>query len=315
MITKFLDPRNDLAFKRIFGTVRNSDILIHFLNDILELKQDPIKTVTFLKVNQDPVIAAERQSIVDVMCEDEKNNKFIIEMQLSRESGFIKRAQYYASKTYINQRDDGVAYKDLQNVRFLAIYDETLFSKKPGYISHHEMRDIKTQENDLDSFKFVFLELSKFTNTIENLKTLTEKWAYFFKHATETTEEDLAQIVGADSIIEQAYKELDRFGWSKEDLMEYDAVDMKIESIRDGMEGSFSEGMEKGEAIGIEKGEAIGMEKGREEGREEADTIRVRKTVLNMHKLGIDIDIISKTTELTGETIEKIIKEKPSEDE
>ena len=97
--------------------------------------------------------------------------------------------------------------------------------------------------------------------------------------------------------------------------MEYDAVDMKIESVRDSMEGSFSEGMEKGEAIGIEKGEAIGMEKGREEGREEADTIRVRKTVLNMHKLGIDIDIISKTTELTGETIEKIIKEKPSEDE
>ncbi|OYZ37046.1 MAG: transposase, partial [Alphaproteobacteria bacterium 16-39-46] len=88
MITKFLDPRNDLAFKRIFGTPRNSDILIHFLNDILDLKEDPIQTVTFLKVNQDPVVAAERQSIVDVMCEDEKHNKFIIEMQLSRESGF-----------------------------------------------------------------------------------------------------------------------------------------------------------------------------------------------------------------------------------
>ncbi len=133
-ITKFLDPRNDLAFKRIFGTPRNSDILIHFLNDILDLKDDPIQTVTFLKVNQDPVVAAERQSIVDVMCEDEQGHKFIIEMQLSREYGFIKRAQYYASKTYINQRDAGVAYKDLQNVRFLAIYDETLFSKKTEYL-------------------------------------------------------------------------------------------------------------------------------------------------------------------------------------
>ncbi|HQS93961.1 MAG TPA: Rpn family recombination-promoting nuclease/putative transposase [Alphaproteobacteria bacterium] len=285
MITKFLDPRNDLAFKRIFGTPRNSDILIHFLNDILDLKEDPIQTVTFLKVNQDPVVAAERQSIVDVMCEDEKHNKFIIEMQLSRESGFIKRAQYYASKTYINQRDAGVAYKDLQNVRFLAIYDETLFSKKTEYLSYHEMRDIKTQENDLDSFKFVFLELSKFTNEIENLKTLTEKWAYFFKHATETSEEDLAKIVGGDLIIERAYKELDRFGWSKEELMEYEAVDMKIESVRDSMEGSFSDG----------------------------ENNKAREIVLNMHRMGMDIDTISKATSLTCEAVKNIIKEKEEE--
>ena len=97
--------------------------------------------------------------------------------------------------------------------------------------------------------------------------------------------------------------------------MESDAVDMKIESVRDSMEGSFSEGMEIGEAIGIEKGEAIGIEKGREEGREEADTDRVRKTVLNMQRLGIDIDMISKTTELTREAVEKIIKEETSGDE
>ncbi|OYZ36772.1 MAG: hypothetical protein B7Y25_06380 [Alphaproteobacteria bacterium 16-39-46] len=54
--------------------------LFIFFNDILNLKDDPIQTVTFLKVNQDPAVAAERQSIVDVMCEDEKHNKFIIEM-------------------------------------------------------------------------------------------------------------------------------------------------------------------------------------------------------------------------------------------
>ncbi|HQS83716.1 MAG TPA: Rpn family recombination-promoting nuclease/putative transposase [Alphaproteobacteria bacterium] len=292
MITKFLDPRNDLAFKRIFGTPRNSDILIHFLNDILGLKDDPIQTVTFLKVNQDPAVAAERQSIVDVMCEDEKHNKFIIEMQLARDPGFVKRAQYYASKTYIDQRDNRVDYKDLKNVRFLAIYEENLFSKKTDYISYHEMRDIKTHENDLDSFKFIFLELSKFKNKKGNLKTLTQKWAYFFKHAVDTKEEDLAEIVGSDLIIERAYKELDRFGWSKKELMEYEAVDMKIAAVRDALEESFSKGIEKG----------------REEGREEGDTI-VRKTVLNMHKMGMDIDTISKATSLTCEAIKKIIKE------
>ncbi|OYZ37356.1 MAG: hypothetical protein B7Y25_04520, partial [Alphaproteobacteria bacterium 16-39-46] len=168
---------------------------------------------------------------------------------------------------------------------FLAIYDETLFSKKTEYLSYHEMRDIKTQENDLDSFKFVFLELSKFTNEIENLKTLTEKWAYFFKHATETSEEDLAKIVGGDLIIERAYKELDRFGWSKEELMEYEAVDMKIESVRDSMEGSFSDG----------------------------ENNKAREIVLNMHRMGMDIDTISKATSLTCEAVKNIIKEKEEE--
>ena len=76
-------------------------------------------------------------------------------------------------------RDDGVDYKDLKNVRFLAIYEEKLFSKKKSYLSYHEMRDINTQENDLNSFKFIFLELSKFKDKKEDLKTITQKWAYF----------------------------------------------------------------------------------------------------------------------------------------
>jgi len=52
---KFLDPKNDVAFKKIFGTERNKDILIHFLNDILDFKgKRPIREVTFLKTVQDP---------------------------------------------------------------------------------------------------------------------------------------------------------------------------------------------------------------------------------------------------------------------
>ncbi|MGI4775698.1 MAG: PD-(D/E)XK nuclease family transposase, partial [Janthinobacterium lividum] len=33
-VSKFLDPKNDIAFRRIFGTEKNKDILIHFVNDI-----------------------------------------------------------------------------------------------------------------------------------------------------------------------------------------------------------------------------------------------------------------------------------------
>src|SRR5262245_22961814 len=102
MLHKFLDPKNDIAFKKIFETEKNKDILIHFLNDMITFKEgEKIKEVTFLKTVQDPETAAKKTSIVDILCRDEKENIYIVEMQVAKEKGFEKRAQYYASKAYI----------------------------------------------------------------------------------------------------------------------------------------------------------------------------------------------------------------------
>ena len=85
LVSKFLNPKNDYAFKRIFGTQKNQDILIHFLNDILGLSgQESIKAVTFLKNDQDPVIDAVKQSAVDVLCTDELGKHYIVEMQVAK---------------------------------------------------------------------------------------------------------------------------------------------------------------------------------------------------------------------------------------
>ena len=108
MFGKFLDPKNDLAFKRVFGSERNKDILIHFVNDIFDLQKNPVEEVTFLETNQNPRIAAERSSSVDILCRDHQGNRFIVEMQVAYDSSFEKRAQYYAAKNYIEQRDRGI---------------------------------------------------------------------------------------------------------------------------------------------------------------------------------------------------------------
>ena len=101
MLSKFLDPKNDVAFKKIFGTEKNKDILIHFLNDMITFKEGAhIKDVTFLKTVQDPETAAKKTSIVDILCVDEKGNHYIVEMQVAKEKGFEKRAQLYASKAW-----------------------------------------------------------------------------------------------------------------------------------------------------------------------------------------------------------------------
>ncbi len=103
MISKFLNPKNDYAFKKIFGTEKNKDILVDFINAILRFEgTEQIKTVVFLSPIQDPEIAAKKQSIVDILCTDQKGQQYIIEMQVAHMAGFEKRAQYYASKAYSN---------------------------------------------------------------------------------------------------------------------------------------------------------------------------------------------------------------------
>lgn len=129
--TKFLDPKNDFAFKKIFGTEKSKSILIHFLNDILGFPEgEKIKQVTFLKTVLDPEVAAKKQSIVDVLCVDEKGVQYIVEMQVARTDSFAKRAQYYAAKAYVNQMNNGDTYEKLKQIIFLAITDFVMFPRR-----------------------------------------------------------------------------------------------------------------------------------------------------------------------------------------
>ncbi len=80
-LSKFLDPKNDVAFRRIFGTEKNKDILIHFLNDILGFTgKNAIQDIEFLSTIQDPDIASKKQSIVDVLCRDSSGVQYVCEM-------------------------------------------------------------------------------------------------------------------------------------------------------------------------------------------------------------------------------------------
>src|SRR5579864_7778476 len=109
MLSKFLDPKNDVAFKKIFGSEKNKDILIHFLNDILEFSgHQQIQSVEFLRTIQDPDIAAKKQSIVDVLCQDAEGVKYIIEMQVySQQLDFWQGAVTTSHRSVLSVHEDG----------------------------------------------------------------------------------------------------------------------------------------------------------------------------------------------------------------
>ncbi len=181
-LSKFLDPKLDLTFKKIFGTEKNKNILIHFLNDILGCTEvNTIQEVEFLSTIMDPEIASDKQSVVDVLCRDSSGNRYIIEMQLTRDKGFEKRAQLYAAKAYSRQADKSGKYVDLKKIFFIAISNCTLFPDKLDYISSHTIRDEKTNEHDLKDFQFIFIELPKFPKSREEqLESVVDRWLFFF---------------------------------------------------------------------------------------------------------------------------------------
>lgn len=292
MITKFLDPKNDFAFKKIFGTEKNKDILIHFLNDMVTFKEKyPIQDVTFLKTVQDPETAAKKTSIVDILCRDEKGNQYIVEMQVVKEKGFEKRAQYYAAKAYVSQMVEKGKYEDLKEVIFLALTDFIMFPQTKEYKSEHVILDIETHNHHLRDFSFTFFELPKFTKNMNELTNVVEKWLYFFKHAEETSEKDLHTIIGHDDIIERAYEELNRFSWDEAEMNTYEQ-ELKYEWDQIAiMDQKFDEGLEEG----IEKG----REEGREEGRRE-EKIKIARTMILK---GLDVQTIHGITGLSQEEI------------
>ncbi|WP_168464252.1 Rpn family recombination-promoting nuclease/putative transposase [Wolbachia endosymbiont of Ctenocephalides felis wCfeT] len=306
-LTKFLDPKCDLTFKRIFGSEKNKSILIHFLNDILGFTaESKIQEVEFLSTIMDPEIASDKQSIVDILCKDSANNRFIIEMQVARDKGFEKRAQLYAARAYSRQLDRSGNYVDLQKVYFIAIANCNLFPEEVDYISTHNIRDINTNGNYLKDLQFVFIELLKFPkNEVKQLENIVEKWCFFFKYAEDTTDEDLKKIARRAPVIKQAYEELNKFHWDEKDLLAYEERIMDLRKE----EAIIEYRIDLATAKGREEGREKGRKEGREEGREEGRKAREIEVAINSLKSGISVDTVAKITGLPIDKVKQLQEE------
>jgi len=303
-ISKFLDPKNDFAFKKIFGSEKNKDILIHFINDMLEFKEaEKIQDITYLSPIQDPEIASKKQSIVDILCVAVNGEQIIVEMQVSPQIGFEKRAQYYAAKAYARQlnrgSEEGSRYQDLKKIIFIAICDKIIFKDKSSYISQHIIFDKATYTNDLKDFSFTFVELPKFSiKEIDKLHTIIEKWCYFFKYAPNTKESELCKIIGLDHVIERAYQELNQFNWTEQELFAYEEEQKRMMDNEATEEYFFQKGRQEGVQEGIQKG----IEKGRQE-----SMLKIAKKLIQE---GESVDKIIQWTGLSEEIIQSLDKAK-----
>jgi predicted transposase/invertase (TIGR01784 family) len=176
---------------------------------------------------------------------------------------------------------------DLKEIIFIAIADCVLFPNKSEYKSKHTIRDEDTNEHDLKDFYFIFIELPKFPKTKEDqLENIVEKWAYFFRYAEETSEEELEKIIGSDVIIKKAYEELNRFNWSEKEFIAYEQEIKRILDEQAVLAQRLDDATEKGKKIGKEEGK-----------------IEVAKTMLANN---VDVDTIVKFTGLSISEIKEL---------
>ena len=173
---RFVDPKNDLAFKKIFGDENRKEILISFLNAVLDLKgTHEIASIEILNPFQSPKIEMLKYTVLDIRAIDKRGITFIVEMQVEEVEGYRKRFQYYAAKAYSGQIERGEEYPKLNQVIFIGILNFIAFESK-NYQSRHLILNLETKDQDLSDIEFNFIELPKFKKTETELTTLLDKW-------------------------------------------------------------------------------------------------------------------------------------------
>ena len=221
---KFADVKNDIAFRKIFGNENKKEVLVSFLNAILDFgEKHKITDVTILNPYQLPKFRDGKSTIIDVKARDESGREFIVEMQVADALGFSKRVLYYTSQGYVSQIDRGEFYDKLNPTIFIGILDFTL-TKNPKYISRHRILDVETGERIMADMEFNFIELPKFNIERKDLKNLIEKWVFFIKEA-----ENLEVIPEGmdDPGLKAAFEQANIQSWSPEELEAYDYAGLR----------------------------------------------------------------------------------------
>jgi len=216
----YLDPKNDLTFKRVFG--EHKHLCMSLINSMLPLEK-PIVSIEYQTGELLPDIPGLRNSIVDVRCTDEDKRQFIVEMQMYWSERFKSRVLLNASKAYVRQLDKAEDFELLQPVYALNFVNDT-FEKSPEmkdeYYHYYKIVNVKDTGKQIKGLEFLFIELPKFKPQNRAKKKLQELWLRFLTEINETTVK-IPQELMKNEFTREAVKYMEQAAYTKEQLDEY----------------------------------------------------------------------------------------------
>lgn len=281
---KYLNPKADLTFKRVFG--EHPDLVMSFLNALLPLKpEESITDIEYLASEMVPDNPLRKNSIVDVRCKDNYGRHFIVEMQMIWSPEFKYRVLFNASKAYVRQADIGDEYELLQPVYSLNLVNDIFEPDLEEYYHYYRMVHVEHSDRVIDGLQLIFVELPKFTPHTYSEKKMHVLWLRYLTEINEKTREVPEELLEAPEI-KKAVTILEESAFTPAQLLGYEKF-WDIISV---------------ERTLISSAERRGIKEGKEEGREEEKILIASKA----KKQGLSSEVISGLTGLSVEEIDKL---------
>ncbi|HVV67561.1 MAG TPA: Rpn family recombination-promoting nuclease/putative transposase [Gammaproteobacteria bacterium] len=245
---RYLDPKTDIVFKKIFG--QNPKILKSFLNAVLPLPAGGlIVSLEYLANEQVPVIPAFKFTVVDVKCTDEQGRVFIVEMQIQWAASFKQRLLFNASRAYVHQLEKGENYELLKPVYGLGLINTSFDPDEDHWYHHYKIVNVEKPQVEIKDLQLIFIELPKFRAKNYREKKLQVLWLRFISELNEKVNQVPPELLEVAEI-KQALELAEEAAYTPVELDDYnrywDAVSVEKTLI--------SDALRRGEAMGRAEG-------------------------------------------------------------
>ena len=307
-MTEKINPRVDVCFKKIFGVEENKDLLISLINSIVS-QEDQVSEVTLLNPYNSKNFKNDKLSILDIKAKGTDGKRFNIEIQISDEADYDKRALYYWAKLYTEQLKVAEDYSQLAKAIGIHILN---FTSIPDVNKYHNVFHVTEKDTGIKYFKDLELhtiELKKFCdNSREELSDIIVKvrdsldmWVAFLTRHDLLNKDHLPSNLD-DPALKKALDVLNVMNFTAEEREAYEAhlMWLRVEANT----------LKKYEAKGFKEGVEKGREEGREEGRIEGERLALIKIACAKKAQGLSVKEIADILDLSLEEIEALLSSK-----
>ena len=307
MEERYVNPHTDFGFKRLFGSEFNKELLISLLNALFHGEQT-VADVTYMNSEQLGDRIDERRAVFDVYCQNEKGEKFIVEMQNVYQEFFKDRTIYYSTFPIREQAKRGTDW----DFHLKSVYTIGLLNFKfadgieNAHKWHHEVKlmEVDTKEVFYDKLTYVYVEIPKFNKSEDELVTMYDKWMYVLRNLSSLMQRPAAL---QERVFTRLFDQAEISKFNPQELKSYEdsmnAYRDIVNAIKTAEKKKFAEGKAEGRAEGKAEGLAEGMEKGMEKGITKGraqERAEMAKAMLND---GMNIEYVSKISKMSIEEL------------
>ena len=276
---RFINPFTDFGFKFLFGREVEKELLIDFLNDLL-VGEHVITDIRFLNNEQPPEVKTERGLIYDIYCVTDTGERIIVEMQNREQPYFKDLALFYLSRAITQQARKGIWNFQLDAVYGVFFMNFVMDKDIPSKIrTDVVLSDRDTGKLFNSKFRQIFIELPNFNKEEDECENDFERWIYILKHMDTL---DRMPFKARKAVFERLEKLASKANMTQEERMQYEEEWKVYNDYFNTLDFAEQKGMQKG----IQKG--------------------IRETARKLKELGVDNDIIIKSTGISKEEIEKL---------